>query len=55
MNLNIKNKLTYIIMQRTRQPEMFYGAKRTIFQNACALRKNMTVAEEILWERLSRT
>ena len=42
-------------MQRTRQPEMFYGAKRTIFQNAFALRKNMTVAEEVLWERLSRT
>ena len=41
-------------MQRTDLPDMFYGAKRTIFQNACALRENMTKAEKHLWERLNK-
>ncbi len=39
-------------MQRTEQPPMFYGAKRSIFQNAEILRKNMTAAEKVLWSRL---
>lgn len=39
-------------MQRTDLPGMFFGAKRQIFQNACELRKNMTLAEETLWQRL---
>ena len=34
-------------------PEMFYGAKRSIFQNAKELRKNMTVAENQLWSRIN--
>jgi len=42
-------------MQRTRLPDMFYGAKRTIFQNACELRKEMTPAEKILWSRLNKS
>ena len=33
---------------------MFYGAKRTIFQNAELLRKNMTPAEKCLWQRLNK-
>ena len=41
-------------MQRTDLPDMFYGAKRTIFQNAYALRKNMTFAEDKLWARLNK-
>jgi very-short-patch-repair endonuclease len=41
-------------MQRTDLPDMFYGAKRTIFQNACELRKNMTPAESALWKRLCK-
>ena len=41
-------------MQQTILPDMFYGAKRTIFQNAEILRKNMTPAEKCLWERLSK-
>jgi very-short-patch-repair endonuclease len=41
-------------MQRTELPDMFYGAKRTIFQNACELRKSMTHAEKLLWERLNK-
>lgn len=32
--------------------EMHYGALKQIFQFAEALRKNMTVAEKIIWERL---
>ena len=40
-------------MQRTELPDMFYGAKRAIFQNACELRKNMTIAEKHLWERIN--
>jgi len=42
-------------MQRTELPDMFYGAKRTIFQNAFDLRKNMTLAEKVLWERLNKS
>ncbi|GAT64027.1 endonuclease domain-containing protein [Paludibacter jiangxiensis] len=42
-------------MQRTEQPAMFYGAKRTIFQNAELLRKNMTPAETKLWENLNKS
>jgi very-short-patch-repair endonuclease len=42
-------------MQRTELPEMFYGAKRTIFQNACTLRQNMTRAEALLWEKLNKS
>jgi Uncharacterized protein conserved in bacteria len=42
-------------MQRTEQPAMFFGAKRTIFQNAEILRKNMTVAETKLWNRLNKS
>ena len=42
-------------MQRTEQPEMFYGAKRTIFQNAFELRKELTVAEKKLWTRLNKS
>jgi very-short-patch-repair endonuclease len=34
---------------------MFYGAKRTIFQNAYDLRKDMTPAEKVLWERLNKS
>ena len=34
--------------------EMHYGASKQIFQYAEALRKNMTVAEKIIWERLSK-
>ncbi len=41
-------------MQRTEQPAMFYGAKRTIFQNAELLRKNMIPAETKLWENLNK-
>ena len=41
-------------MQRTELPDMFYGAKRGIFQNACLLRKNMTLSEKFLWERLNK-
>jgi very-short-patch-repair endonuclease len=43
------------IMQRTELPDMFYGAKRTIFQNAYDLRKDMTHAEKVLWERLNKS
>ena len=42
-------------MQRTDLPDMFYGAKRTIFQNAYDLRKDMTPAEKVLWERLNKS
>jgi len=41
-------------MQRTELPDMFYGAKRAIFQNAYELRQNMTIAEKQLWERLNK-
>ena len=34
--------------------EMHYGASKQIFQFAEALRKNMTVAEKIIWERLCK-
>ena len=42
-------------MQRTQLPDMFFGAKRTIFQHACELRKDMTPAEEFLWSRLNKS
>ena len=41
-------------MQRTDLPDMFYNAKRKIFQNACELRENMTDAEKHLWLRLNK-
>ncbi len=41
-------------MQQTELPEMFFGANRKIFQNAEQLRKNMTLAEKLLWERLNK-
>lgn len=40
-------------MQRSPLPEMFYGAKRSIFEKAKELRENMTVAEKQLWSRLN--
>jgi very-short-patch-repair endonuclease len=49
--MNFKCK---IIMQRTELPDMFYGTKRAIFQNACELRQNMTIAEKHLWERINK-
>ena len=41
-------------MQQTDLPDMFYGAKRGIFQNATMLRENMTLAEKLLWSRLNK-
>ena len=43
-----------LTMQRTDLPNMFYNAKRSIFQNACELRENMTDAEKHLWARLNK-
>ncbi len=40
-------------MERRNLPDMFYGAKREIFQNAELLRKNLTQAERILWSKLN--
>ena len=40
-------------MQHTPQPDMFYGAKRGIFEKAKVLRENMTIAEKHLWSRLN--
>jgi very-short-patch-repair endonuclease len=34
--------------------EMHYGASKQIFQYAETLRKNMTVAEKIIWDRVSK-
>ena len=34
--------------------EMHYGASKQIFQYAETLRKNMTIAEKIIWERLCK-
>jgi very-short-patch-repair endonuclease len=34
--------------------DMHYGASKPIFQYAEALRRNMTVAEKIIWERLCK-
>ena len=42
-------------MQRSSLPEMFYGAKRSIFQNAKELREKMTGAEIQLWSRLNKS
>ncbi len=33
---------------------MHYGASKAIFQHAEVLRKNMTIAEKIVWERLCK-
>ncbi|MEP6948737.1 MAG: DUF559 domain-containing protein, partial [Ginsengibacter sp.] len=33
---------------------MHFGASKTIFQYADALRKNMTITEKIIWEKLSK-
>ena len=41
-------------MQRTDLPDMFYDARRSIFQNAYNLRQNMTEAEKYLWSRLNK-
>ena len=38
-------------MQRSIQPDMFFGAKRDLFQKAESLRQNMTQAEKLLWNR----
>lgn len=40
-------------MQRTNLPDMFFGAKRKIFENARNLRSNTTPAEKKLWTQLS--
>jgi very-short-patch-repair endonuclease len=42
-------------MQKTPQLPMFYGAKRSIFQNAKELREKMTGAEMQLWSRLNKS
>ncbi len=41
-------------MQRSIQPDMFFGAKRDLFQKAESLRQNMTQAEKLLWNRLNK-
>ena len=41
-------------MQLTELPDMFFGAKRDIFQKAEQLRLNLTIAERTLWERLNK-
>ncbi len=41
-------------MQRSIQPDMFFGAKRDIFQKAEQLRLNLTNAEKILWEHINK-
>lgn len=41
-------------MQRTPQPDMFYGAKPSIFEKAKSLRENMTETEQLLWQRLNK-
>lgn len=41
-------------MQRTLQPDMFYGAKPSIFEKAKSLRENMTETEKLLWQRLNK-
>ena len=40
-------------MQRTKIPDMFFGAKRKIFENAHNLRLNTTPAEKKLWTKLN--
>lgn len=42
-------------MQRTELPNMFYGAKRDIFQKACLLRNEMTISEQKLWNKLNKS
>ena len=41
-------------MKRTPQISMFYGALPDIFEKAKYLRENMTNAENVLWEYLSK-
>ena len=38
--------------KRVIERNMFYGAKKNIFQKAADLRNNMTLSEEKLWEIL---
>ena len=40
--------------KRTIERSMFYNARPVIFQRAKSLRKNMTGAEKMLWERLRK-
>jgi len=40
--------------KRVIERNMFYGANKRIFLRAIELRKNMTLAEKILWEELKR-
>ena len=40
------------LMQRTNQPNMFYGAKPELFARAKYLRENMTESEQLLWHKL---
>lgn len=42
-------------MKKSNLPDMFYGAKTVIFHNAGKLRKNMTEAEKMLWNRLNKS
>jgi len=35
--------------------DMFFGAVKTVFENARALRKNMTEAEKLLWFHLKKS
>jgi very-short-patch-repair endonuclease len=38
--------------KRVIERNMFYGAKKSIFLKAVELRKNLTPAEKVLWEKL---
>ena len=40
--------------KRVIERNMFYGANKIIFLRAVELRKNMTIAEKLLWEELKR-
>ena len=55
MGLGVGLEFLKSIMQRTEQPSMFFGAKRSIFQKAELLRNEMTEAEKSLWKRLSKS
>ena len=39
---------------RVIERNMFYGAKKNIFIRAVELRKNMTLAEQVLWKELKK-
>lgn len=41
-------------MQISNQADMFFAAKRNTFQKAEFLRKNMTLADKSLWQRLNK-